>query len=88
MRQGREAAARGHAEELDITARPPPAASQQPTQSRAAAPAARAAARRREQLTYRAVAVAASLGVGAAAFGATWWRFLYHLPRGGGPFPW
>ncbi|GBF99089.1 beta-carotene hydroxylase [Raphidocelis subcapitata] len=46
---------------------------------------ARAAARRREQLTYRAAAVAASLGIGALAVGATYYRFASHAD---GEFPW
>jgi hypothetical protein len=47
----------------------------------------RAAARRREQLTYQASAIAASLGVGALAVGATYYRFSMHMSDGA-PFPW
>jgi len=47
----------------------------------------RAAARRREQLTYQASAVAASLGVGALAVVATWYRFAMHT-QDGADYPW
>ena len=64
---------------------------QQQQQPRAAeAVRARAAARRREQVTYRAAAVAASLGVSALAAGATYLRFswLRAAAGAGAPLPW
>lgn len=44
--------------------------------------AERRLARRNEQFTYQATAIAATLGIGAVAVAATWYRFYHHMDDG------